>query len=253
MACCAHVEPDKSVKYTKRTGVADCGAEVVAEKYGERPKEFKKLVGYIWDYYKIHIIAALCVALLVFITIYNLAARTNPDYVVVIAFSRSVADEQLEPLRLFIQEHGEDRNGDGEVLVEIVNISYNMFVAPGEGVAVDRQLMQAARTRLGAELRQNSAMIFITDDPYFEDLQRQFDGNLFADVSHFNRWNLPTTTVPPAPYNLRMSSVDIPNFQHFGVPEFINFSIRQGDSERWQNSYDLLTRIFYIETERADD
>ena len=248
MACRAHVEPDKSVKYTKRTGVADCGAEVVAEKYGERPKEFKKLVGYIWDYYKIHIIAALCVALLVFITIYNLAARTNPDYVVVIAFSRFVADEQLEPLRLFIQEHGEDRNGDGEVLVEIVNISYNMFVAPGEGVAVDRQLMQAARTRLGAELRQNNAMIFITDDPYFEDLQRQFDGNLFASVRH-----LLDGAERPQVYHIRKASSDIPNFQHFGVPEFINFSIRQGDSERWQNSYDLLTRIFYIETERADD
>ena len=210
------------------------------ERYGEKPKGFKKRLGYIWDYYKIHMVAVLLVAALVLITVYNFAARTNPDYVVIVAFSRFVSDEHLEPLREFLQEHGVDVNDDGEVLVEIINVSYNRYVLQAEqGTAADEQIRQGARVRLMGELQRNRAMIFITDDSYFEHLQTELNGEIFANISSIVYGASQTQT-----FSVRVPSYEIPNFNHLTIPQNINFSIRNSTSDRWQPSYDLLETIF---------
>lgn len=220
----------------------------MAEKYGEKPKDFKGRVGYIWDYYKVHMVAALCVLALIFIALYTLSVRTNPDYVVIVAFSTFVTEENLEPLREFLQDHGEDINGDGEVLVEIINVSFNRYVLThAQGTAADEQIRQGARVRLAGELRRGRAVIFITDDSYFDDLNAQFDGEIFADISELV--SLPPEAegahfVATPTTRLKMQSSQISNFARPNIAENINFSIVNGDDENWQNSYDLLSNIF---------
>lgn len=138
----------------------------MAEKYGTIPKDFKGRLGYFWDYYKWHTIVTLCVLILLAVTITQCATRVDPDYSVLLSISKTVPGEYVDQIENYLAKYGKDINGDGQVSVQIIDVSVSSSDP-------NPQMVAAQKTKLQAELAVGNAILFITDEEQFEYLDTQ--------------------------------------------------------------------------------
>lgn len=113
-----------------------------------------------WFYYKKHILVGLAVlAVLAYLGIQK-ALTPKPDYHIGLIQTVPCTEESLLQLEARFTEAGEDRNGDGEVLVQI----HTYFVDLKEGV--DSSAMADANpvAALDADLIGNVSGIFLLED-----------------------------------------------------------------------------------------
>ena len=161
-----------------------------------------------WWYHKIHVliaVAAVAVALYSFLP-GLLAAK--PDYGVAVITDIRLPDETYAALKDRIQGIADDRNGDGQVLVELY------WYLPDLSGETEGSVNYAEASRLDADLVGKVSGIFLVED-----------------MEGFHK-NVAVTVAPEVPV------ADIPLFEGISLPEGTCFTVRT-DS----NIQDIYDRI----------
>lgn len=79
-----------------------------------------------WWYYNKRILAAvILVSALVIYFAYSILSKVEPDYTIGLLTSYSMPDNGLKELERCITPYADDRNGDGQVVVDVVNYAYS--------------------------------------------------------------------------------------------------------------------------------
>lgn len=123
---------------------------------------FKEKLKHFWDYYKIHTIVILFVALLSFYTVWQ--ATHQPKYDLTIAYYGEMMfeDEKFDALRTYLEGVVEDVDGDGKVRVKI-----NKSIVGGSSSNAEYDM--ATMQKFWAELAADVTPVYILD----ENMQKQ--------------------------------------------------------------------------------
>lgn len=124
-----------------------------------------------WWYYNKRILAAvILVSALVIYFAYSILSKVEPDYTIGLLTSYSMPDNGLKELERCITPYADDRNGDGQVVVDVVNYAYS-----GSSTA-DPTAQQAAMIRFLADATNNTEIIYLHDSEAFSALESEFVG-----------------------------------------------------------------------------
>ena len=126
---------------------------------------FGKKLRNFWYYYKVHTIIGLLVAALIALLAVQCSHRESPDYTVILYMRKELSQQMTDAMATELEAFGEDRNGDGKVLVEIINCSYD---ANGS-----KELALGSMGKMQAQLALPDAPLVITDKYTFADLDEQ--------------------------------------------------------------------------------
>ena len=130
-----------------------------------------------WYYHKWHVV--ICVGLLAILgsIVWNALHQVKPDYQIAYVGTNALPDDTAAAVEACFAALGEDLNGDGEVVVQMVQ-----YASSDES---DPQTVMAAEVRLMADLTSHESYFFLLEDP--EQFQRSYrtlrrlDGSLPAD------------------------------------------------------------------------
>lgn len=147
----------------------------------EKPKKFKKdWFRYIWDYYKVHILVAIAVVVLLIITVAELKNTVrydvNINYIAANVLSFDVSDN----LAIKASEQIEDANGDGEKHVSITQLNFT------DGAMQNGSQIMALENKLMTVFASEDEMIFIFDEIMLKDvLDMSSTEGVFVPVSEW--------------------------------------------------------------------
>ncbi|MEF2793868.1 MAG: hypothetical protein U0N62_00080, partial [Hydrogeniiclostridium sp.] len=117
-----------------------------------------------WYYYRVHVIVGLIAAAFVGFLICDMVTKVQPDYSIGVISSYSIPSEISEQLSAELEKYGCDRNGDGDVVVQV-----NVYeIAQGEAAEnTDPNMQIAGYVKLSGDLHTGDSYIFLTDDESF--------------------------------------------------------------------------------------
>jgi len=125
-----------------------------------------------WFYHKEHVIICVISAAILFSIIYSIVSKVEPDYTVALLTSYSMPTVGTEELERCITPYADDRNGDGKVMVRVVNYTFSSTTASSEMA----QQQQLELTKFAADCTVNDSMIFLHDESAFGALKDNFGG-----------------------------------------------------------------------------
>ena len=110
-----------------------------------------------WHYHKWHV--ALCVGLAVILgsIVWNALHQVKPDYQIAYVGTNALPDDTAAAVKAAFDGLGEDLNGDGKVVVQLVQ-----YASSG---GADAQTFMAAEVRLMADLTECGSYFFLLEDP----------------------------------------------------------------------------------------
>ena len=130
-----------------------------------------------WYYHKWHVVIGAVLIAIPCSLAWNAAHQVRPDYQIAYAGENALPDDTAAALEAEFAALGEDLNGDGRVVVRL------MQYASASGA--DLQTTTAAEVRLMADLTECESYIFLLEDPpRFQQLYRalcKLDGTLPED------------------------------------------------------------------------
>lgn len=132
----------------------------------------KKLSNF-WYYYKVHTVVAVITVLILAILVSQCAAKESYDYAVVLSMATVVEEPAAELMGEELARFGEDLNGDGKVMVEVINCTYGS----NDTVRINQL------GKLQARLALPETVIFLLDEASFSDLD---DMGLFGTADGFD-------------------------------------------------------------------
>ncbi len=98
----------------------------MAEKYGTIPPKFTGAwFGYVWTYYKWHIIGPLAVIAFIAVTLYQCTHRPQYDSEIIYAGHVVFSQNQLEEIPLGMERYVDDVTGDGEQKVFFQQVNFS--------------------------------------------------------------------------------------------------------------------------------
>lgn len=119
----------------------------------------KKKLTHIWYYYKWYILAALLVLWVAVDYVSDLRNVRQADAVISIVTVSPVSEQTRQQLRGFFEACWGDRNGDGEILVEL-----NVYAYDGKDyTGTDPDAYSAAAIHLASEVRAGNTEFFLSD------------------------------------------------------------------------------------------
>lgn len=138
----------------------------------EQPMTKRQKWDNFWFYHKWHVVAGFVLIIIIGVLVQDILSKENPDYTIGI-LTRKTQDMMLaEQLQAGLETICDDRNGDGKVLVEVVE-----YVIETEDT-VDAQMQMANVTRLAGDLDSGTTMMFLTNDiEYFQNFYGVFAYN----------------------------------------------------------------------------
>lgn len=134
-----------------------------------------------WYYHKFHLLIVLVLVALVAGFVYELTTKVEPDYQIGILTETKFSDDAASILEKKIAQYGEDRNGDGRVVVRVN--SYLIVMGENKPVS-DPNLQMASVAKFLSDLEMGDSILFLTDSASFESHQktRQMFSNLNGTV-----------------------------------------------------------------------
>ncbi len=123
-----------------------------------------------WYYNKRILLAVVLISGMVISLLYSILSKVDPDYTIGLLTSYSMPANGLEELERCITPYADDRNGDGQVVVDVVNYAYS-----GSSTA-DPAAQEAAIIRFMADASNNSAILYLHDNEAFSALESEFIG-----------------------------------------------------------------------------
>ena len=117
-----------------------------------------------WYYYRVHVIVGLIAAAFVGFLICDMVTKVQPDYNIGVISSYLIPSDISEQLSEELEKYGCDRNGDGDVVVQV-----NVYeIAQGEAAEnTDPNMQIAGYVKLSGDLQTGGSYIFLTDDASF--------------------------------------------------------------------------------------
>ncbi|MBQ7986474.1 MAG: hypothetical protein IJ304_04320 [Clostridia bacterium] len=133
------------------------------EVYGEKPKKFTaKWWGYVWEYYKWHIVCVLFIIFTVVTTFQQCANRPSYDLQITAVTENALALSQTDAITALAEEVISDATGNG------VNEAFILPISMNE--QSDAQTIQAGYARFTVEITMPEAYVFIVSDAYADTL-----------------------------------------------------------------------------------
>lgn len=126
-----------------------------------------------WYYYKWHIILSILGAILVFSIVYSIVSKVKPDYQVALMTQVAYPEAVCDQLADTFEQYAEDRNGDGQVVVQINNYQ---FIQGEAAENADPNVVMAGVVKFTADAQMGDSMIYITDKASFDTVTEQGNG-----------------------------------------------------------------------------
>ncbi len=115
-----------------------------------------------WFHYKWYVVALVATVAVLAVLIAQCATKTKYDLQVIYFTHTTVLDAQTEGIADYFKKYSEDTNGDGQINVQIVNISFSNTTG-------DLQYRYTMLSKLQAMLTgDENAMLYITDSETYE-------------------------------------------------------------------------------------
>ena len=129
-----------------------------------------------WHYHKLYVGIAVIAVVLVVWMVHDVVTRVRPDYRVGYVGSSNLPTDTVTALENTLAAYCDDRNGDGKVVVELVQ--YNLDFDP-ESENTDAYTQMADVTRLSADLSsEDGPYIFIMQDTDYAQQFAETTGDL---------------------------------------------------------------------------
>ncbi len=151
------------------------GSTETYEKEPERVYTKQERIRNWWDYHTGWVVFGIVVLIMAIFLIRDMFFRPRPDYDVGYVSVDPLPEEVLTALRDRLQEMGEDVNGDGRVIVEI--LSYSMGF--DEQSLLDVDAVSSGMTRLTGDLMSGDLYVMLLTDP--EGFQRRMGSLCYLD------------------------------------------------------------------------
>lgn len=127
-----------------------------------RPKNFKEWLENFWYHYKYHTIVVAVAFVAISVSLVQCAMRTPYDYQVVLGVcSAEMAPEQIEGIEKEIAKYCKDQNGDGEVLVNLIDCTFNEQKSSYQTITAKRQKIQSIL------MNEQDILVYIMDKKCF--------------------------------------------------------------------------------------
>ncbi len=139
-----------------------------------KPKTFGEKLIHFWYYYKVPVIAVILVVALISFVCVQCANREKSDIKIAIYDSNIVPDMYLGAIEEYFEQYCEDYNGDGKVVVTVMNCSYQ---AGGSTAQYQVTMQQKLQSIIVGD---KETMLFITSDSGYEHLNSLTDVNLLS-------------------------------------------------------------------------
>ena len=126
------------------------------------PKTPKEKWDNFWFQYKWHVVAIVATAVVLAILIPQCATRTKYDLQAVYFTYTTALDAQTEKVADYLKKYAEDTNGDGEINVQVVNVSFSKTTG-------DSQYRYTMLSKLQAMIAgDENAILYITDNDSYQ-------------------------------------------------------------------------------------
>ena len=136
----------------------------MAEKF-TLPKAFtKEWFGYVWDYYKYHILVGLAVILLAVMTVSEIAGREKYDESINFVSKYVINTETAEKIEMLAEKGSGDVDGNGEVNVLFSQLNFT------EDAMKDPNMEIALRNKLMSLFITEEEYIYICDEKMLEEI-----------------------------------------------------------------------------------
>lgn len=126
-----------------------------------------------WFYHKVPLIVTILLAGVAFSIVYSIVSQVEPDYTVALLTSYTMPESGTKELERCISAYADDRNGDGQVVVEVANYVFSSSVP---STLNEGEQLQAEMVKLTADCTSNDSMIFLHDEAAFEMMENNFGG-----------------------------------------------------------------------------
>lgn len=138
------------------------GDAVVPKTPGEKIANF-------WYHYKWHVAAVILAAIVVAVSVTHCATEVKSDFEVVVFSYSSLSDNQLAPLKAYMEGMCEDINGDGTVSIQFVNCSYDKS---DNNAQYEYTMLTKIQAILASE---DNTLLYISDDESYKYLSESDD------------------------------------------------------------------------------
>ncbi len=133
-----------------------------------------------WYYHKWHVIIGAFLIFVVLFFVYDMTSKVNPDYEIGMITETAYPAEAIDALQAEITKYGQDRNGDGKVIVSVNNY---VMQTDSSGGMIDPNVRMAGYVKVTNDLSNGTSMIFITDDKSFRNEQDELQMFTYLDGS----------------------------------------------------------------------
>ena len=186
-----------------------------------------------WFYHKWHVIVGIVAALMVFSFVWEIATQVHPDYTIGILTTTGVPMGTGEALAEQLKPYFDDRNGDGEVVVSVMEYT----IGKDADSIADPNVQMANITKLSGDIDGGESMLFLVDD--MEYFQEQY--MLFA----YNDGTSPAEGEKPDYARMGVRWGDCPALTSLELGASENFDGSQGyDYQTFLQDYKLGPRVY---------
>lgn len=119
-----------------------------------------------WYYHKFHVLGVIVAIALIATLVYSFVSKVSPDYAIGLITQQDYSSDVVEKLEQELKAYADDRNGDGQVVVQVNSYSVNQ---------ADVQMQQANVVRLIGDATSFDTVLYLSDLDSFEWLQEQND------------------------------------------------------------------------------
>ena len=138
---------------------------------------FKKKLSNFWYYYKWHTLLSIFVCFVLIVGVTQCSTKVKSDYLIMLGFNRYVPEEVIYSMCNYIENYGQDVNDDGQVVVEIIDVSTYSNQIP--------ELYRAASSKMQAESLRNEVMLYIVDETFYDKMNNKIV--VFDEYEQFNQ------------------------------------------------------------------
>ena len=133
-----------------------------------KPLSFKERMEYVWDYYKWLIIFGVVIVAFLIVAIPQLFRSNSADFHMMYIGEGVITAAGLEDLQDAVGDIAEDRNGDGKVRLDLIELTVKTVLSSNE--TYDYEYQSEVLRRFETEIRVGDSALFIVDISYYEKL-----------------------------------------------------------------------------------
>ncbi len=131
-----------------------------------------------WYHYKWYVAAAAFALFVIGVIVWEAVTKVEPDYRVALVTKEAVSEEALLRLEIVLEQGAVDRNGDGEVTVDVENLVLGQYVG-----GTMNSMSGTYSQKLVAYFQAGDPMFFIFDEPcYTQRIRELLNGEALFDT-----------------------------------------------------------------------